>query len=686
MMHLGKTANTTMNRLTAAVLLSAASITSAQELSVSPFFSSYAVIQRDEQIRIWGTTEPREKVTAEFNGKSAEATADDTGRWQLDFPAMKAGGPHTLTVSDDDETVTSKNILIGDVWVCSGQSNMGFRLENDIRGAETIANAKNDLVRLMQVNRRTSNDPIESVVSRGWRPDRPDYAERFSAVGYYFGQQIQSELGVPVGMIESTWGGTPAEAWTPEPALRAGSSWSQSILESIPSYDLTPEETEKLVAEYEAKHAAYIERILAEEPGLGEGWHESTLDDSDWVTFDAPQFWEPVIGNIDGIVWLRKTITLDESQTNADATLNLGMVDEYDDTYVNGVRVGGLNYPTGGAGRKERSYTIPANVLKPGENVIAIRVVDTRSAGGFGSMADAMHLDTTSDSLPLAGEWKAKVSYDSKAIDGEFPLEGTRMVTSAQKHRRPSALYNGMIHCITNLPVKGVIWYQGESNGSRPTEYASLFPTMISAWRSAWNDNGIEGVGMDTIPFLFVQLPNYRTRSDVPEESDWAELREAQTAALNLPDVGMAVTIDVGEADDVHPRNKYPVGQRLAAIAMTDVYGKNDPTAHSPALAAVSTSSDGVVTVELEYANGLHTTDGSPPKGFALAGEDGTFVWAEAEIAANAVRVWSPTIPDPVEIRYAWGWNPETNIVNAGDKPMAPFRATLGEHVQNTTH
>ena len=186
---------------------------------------------------------------------------------------------------------------------------------------------------------------------------------------------------------------------------------------------------------------------------------------------------------------------------------------------------------------------------------------------------------------------------------------------------------------------------------------------------------------MDTIPFLFVQLPNYRTRSDVPEESDWAELREAQTAALNLPDVGMAVTIDVGEADDVHPRNKYPVGQRLAAIAMTDVYGKNDPTAHSPALAAVSTSSDGVVTVELEYANGLHTTDGSPPKGFALAGEDGTFVWAEAEIADNAVRVWSPAIPDPVEIRYAWGWNPETNIVNAGDKPMAPFRATLGEHV-----
>ena len=667
-------------------LISLPSVAHAQDLSVSPYFSSYAVIQRDAAIRVWGESEPGDHIAAEFNGQSAKATADDDGQWTLDFPAMKAGGPYTLTITDGEETVTSKNILVGDVWVCSGQSNMGFRIENDIRGAEAIANANNNQFRLMQINRRTSNDPINQVDSRGWRPDGPDYAGRFSAVGYFFGRQIQSELGVPVGMIESTWGGTPAEAWTPEPALRDGSDWAQNILDSIPSYDRSPEETEKLVAEYEAKHAAYIKRILTDETGLAEGWNSESYNDSDWTTFDAPQFWEPILGNIDGVVWLRKAITLTEAQASGSATLNLGMVDEYDDTYVNGVRVGGLNYPSPGAGRKERSYTVPADVLRAGENVIAIRVVDTRSAGGFGSMADAMHLETSNGFLPLAGTWKAKVSHDSKALDGEFPLEGPRMVTSAQQHRRPSALYNGMIHCITGLPVKGVIWYQGESNGGRAAEYASLFPAMITAWRNAWNEHGLHGVGTDDLPFLFVQLPNYHARSEAPEESDWAELREAQTKALDLPAVGMAVAIDVGEPDDIHPRNKYPVGQRLAAIAMADVYGKSDPTAHSPSFAAASASSDGVVTVELDSAKGLHTTDGARPKGFSLAGDDGVFIWAEAEIAGDSIRIWSPNIPDPVEIRYAWAWNPETNIVNVGDKPMAPFRAKLREGHEHGTH
>lgn len=658
-----------------------------QELTVSPLFSSYSVLQRDAAIHLWGSAKPDSSVAVEFAGKSVGIKANDEGRWEAEFPAMDAGGPYTLTLTNGDETVTLKNILVGDVWICSGQSNMGFRLENDIRGKDTIANASNDSLRLMQINRRTSNDPIDEVDSRGWRPDRPDYAERFSAVGYYFGQQLQSELGVPIGLIESTWGGTPAEAWTPEPALRAGSSWSSDILDTIPSYDISPEESQRQVDEFEAQHAAYIERILTDEVGLTEGWHELGFDDTGWTTFDAPQFWEPVIGNIDGIVWLRKTITLTAAQAEGEAKLELGMVDEYDDTYVNGVRVGGLNYPSRGAGRKNRSYTVPAGLLREGENAIAIRVVDTRSAGGFGSMADAMHLETAQTFLPLAGEWKAKVSHDSKVLDGGFPLEGTRMVTSAQQHRRPSALYNGMIHCLTDLPVKGVIWYQGESNASRPAEeYASLFPAMIEAWREGWSANGHSGIGSEELPFLFVQLPNYHAQNPEPEESDWAELREAQSAALELPATGMAVTIDVGEPDDIHPRNKYPVGQRLAAIAMADVYGKTDPGAHSPALASIDAGSDGVVTVEVKHATGLHTVDGGSPKGFALAGDDGVFIWAQAEIEGESISVWSPDIPNPAEIRYAWAWNPETNIVNTGEKPMAPFRAILNEKARQSTH
>lgn len=654
-----------------------AGLVSAQELSVSPLYSSYAVLQRDADITLNGKAAAGTEVSIEFAGQTISATANESGIWSVTLPAMDAGGPHVLLVTAGDEQIKNHSILIGDVWVCSGQSNMGFRLENSIGGIDATANAANESVHLIQMNRRTSNEPLDEVDSRGWRPDRPDYAGRFSAVGYYFGQSLQSELGVPIGLIESTWGGTPAESWTPEATLRSNPEWAGDLLESIPLYDMTEEEKDKLVAEFETAHGNYIARILDAEQGEDLGWHTPDLDDADWTDYEAPAFWEPTLGSIDGIVWLRHTLTLTADQAAEDATLELGMVDEYDDTWVNGERVGGLTYPSRGAGRKKRSYTVPASVLHEGENVIAIRVVDTRSAGGFGSMAEEMHLETSHNLIPLAGTWKAKVAYDSKAIDGEFPLEGTRMVKAAQQHRRPSSLYNGMIHSMAGLPVRGFIWYQGESNSGRHDQYAKLFPAMISSWRQSWSEHGTAGLHGGEIPFYFVQLPNYRSRSEQPEESDWAELREAQTKAIDLPDVGMAVSIDVGDADDIHPRNKLPVGERLADAVLADVYGHDNPTAHSPTFAGASTGSDGVVTVRLDNAQGLHTADNRAPQSFALSGSDGTFVWADAEIHGQTVTIWSHEVPNPVEVRYAWAWNPDTNLVNGGGKPVAPFRAVL---------
>lgn len=645
-------------------------------LTVSPLFSNHAVLQRDMPIRFWGTSDPGTTVSGTFAGSEFSTTADDDGHWETVIGPKAAGGPFVLYVHSGDDSIRSNNILVGDVWLCSGQSNMGWRLEQSDRGAEFIESASSDGLRMLQANRRTSHEPIDTVDSRGWRTDAPAYVARFSAVGYHFGRLLHEQTGVPIGLIESTWGGTPAEAWTPEPTLRANTDWAQPLLDTLPDYDVPPEELQAQVDAFERQHADYIARVLEAEQGLPAGWHTPEHVDADWTDITAPGFWEPVIGSVDGIVWLRKTVVLTEAQAEAGATLHLGMIEEYDDTFVNGTRVGGMNYPSPGAGRREREYPIEPGVLRPGPNTIAVRAVDTRTAGGFGSPPGAMRLRTRAGDVSLDGSWKLRVSHDARD-DGGFPLEGTRMVTAARQQRRPAALYNGMIEPFTRLPIKGVIWYQGESNNGRAEQYAEMFPAMIQSWRNAWRATGATD---DDFPFLFVQLPNYRVRSPEPEESGWAELREAQEAALDLPATGMAVTIELGQADDIHPRNKLPVAERLAAIALNDVYARPDPLAHSPRMATCTMGADGSVLVRFSGVQKLTTIDGEPPKGFALAGSDGILRWAQAEIVSDGIRVSRRDIAAPTEIRYAWAWNPELNTTNAGGRPLAPFRETLADH------
>ena len=651
-----------------AIVLSPGSAGEDLALSVSPMYSSYAVVQRDHPIPVRGHAAPGARIRVTLGELDAESVADEEGRWIAELEALGAGGPYTLEVTSGDETVRSHSILIGDVWLCSGQSNMGFRLENAAQGASALKQDENDRLRLIQMSRRTSKRPLAEVDSRGWRPDRPDYARRFSAVGYFFGQMVQAESGVPIGLLESTWGGTPLEAWTPETTLRSGGAWATPLLESLAVYDLPDAEFEAEVARHQRVHEDYISALLDDEPGLREGWHLPGHPDSNWQSLGAPRFWEPVLGNVDGVVWLRASFELTPEQSTVPAVLNLGMIDEYDDTFVNGERIGGLGYPEPGAGRRDRSYPISDGLLRAGENTIAVRVIDTRSAGGFGSPADQVHVEIGDSRIPLNGGWKARISHDA-ATDGGFPLEGVRMVPAARQHRRPASLYNGMIHAITDTPIKGVIWYQGESNSGRAAQYAQMFPAMISSWRAAW--------GQQQMPFHFVQLPNYRARSSVPEQSDWAELREAQAQATHLPRVGMTVAIDVGDAGDIHPRSKRPVGERLADAVLADEYGLSPEGAHSPVLSSAVLHDDGTVLVSFEHAEGLRTLDGEQPKGFVIGDGAGTFVWADAMLDGNRVRLSAPGVDRPAEVRYAWAWNPATNLVNSGGKPAAPFRVIL---------
>jgi len=662
------------DRLLAGLTLALSGLTSpalnAEEpdLQLSPLFSDHAVIQRGMPVRFWGTADAGEQVRVRFAGKEVTASAEKNGRWLAEFPALEAGGPYELHAESDGESVTSRGILIGDVWICSGQSNMGWTLEDSDGGAEAIRKASNPNLRILDMDRRTSRVPLEDANTDGWLTDAPENVGDFSGVGYYFGLILQRETGVPIGLIESTWGGTPAEAWTPQGTLEAGSGWSGELIASLDEFDLPDEEVGRRVAHFEAIHRDYLQNALNQDIGMRDGWRLRDFDDSGWTPIEVPGFWEPTLGSVDGLVWYRYSFELTEEEAKSGIGFNLGAINEYDDTYVNGRRVGGYRYKDKPLSTQEREFSVGADRLHTGKNVIAVRIVDTRTAGGFGSTPETLTMTTSSGTRSLAGTWLAKVSYDSKKQDGGFPLEGDRMVPAARQQYRPSALYNGMVHPLTGMNAKGVIWYQGEANIRKAGEYRELFPAMIEGWRDAFQAEGL--------PFLFVQLPAYRPRSESPEESIWAELRESQEVALGLDRTAMAVTVDLGQADNIHPRDKLPVAQRLADLALAEVYDQKVPHPYSPAVSGIS-SDGGKVILTFDHADGLRTTDDRSPQSFSLAGSNGEFHWADAELHNNRIVLHSDAVPNPVRVRYAWAWNPDVNTVNAGGKPLAPFRASL---------
>lgn len=642
---------------------------SVAELELPPLFGNHMVVQRGQAIAVWGTADA--PVRVEMGGASATAAPGDDGRWSASLPALPAGGPHTITVSSGDEVVTIKNVLVGDVWVCSGQSNMFWRLEQTDRGSafmESASELKN--VRLFQMQKTWSRTPEERVQSIGWRMSSPATAKRFSAVGYHFGRILNAEAGVPIGLIQSAWGGTPAEAWTPMETFRAAPEFYADRLESLEAYDLDDETAAKKIAEAQAKHASFIEMAWREDIGEDSGWATLGLDDRAWPEVELPGYVDGELGSFNGIVWLRRSFELTDA--GGDAQLLLGRIDDYDTVYINGQRVGRTNVDQGDGRQIVRLYDVPEGVLKAGTNIIAIALMDVRSSGGVTPDGKPFELRAAGETVPLGGMWKYQVGFNDRDY-GSFPLPGNYAVPTGRVFRRPAALYNAMIHPLTRFGVKGAIWYQGESNAGRGDEYRRLFPEMIMAWRDAWsNARGEPGY---QLPFYFVQLPNYRPATDEPGESSWAELREAQRLTeAGLPQTGMAITIDVGDPGDIHPTNKLPVGERLARLALADVYGIESGQKTGPH--PVSMRVDGSrVRVEFEHAAGLHA-EGGAVKGVALAGDDGVFHWAKAGVVDGALVAMSGAVPEPVRVRYGWADNPGCTLYNGDGLPATPFELT----------
>lgn len=622
-------------------------------VTLPTFFTSNMVLQQKSSVPFWGkSTAAKVTVTTSWNNKTYTATTKN-GAWNVALATPAFGGPYTITVNDGD-TLVLNNILIGEVWLCSGQSNMEMPLDgwgkvNNYK--EEIKNADYPQIRLLQAEHVDSAVPLETlkVQNGGWQVCSPATVAEFSSTAYFFARKVYNETKVPIGLLHSSWGGTVAEAWTSAGALKTMGDFD-AVLKEMAS---GPGE-EELQKKYDADIKVWNAQLDKADKGLkgttavfaGAGF-----DDSGWKPMELPNLWESdALSGFDGVVWFRKTVTLPDSFAGNDAVLQF-YADDDDKVWVNGTYIGS----TVGYNLK-RKYTIPGNVLKKGGNTITIRVFDGTGGGGIYGNQDDIFLLSGNNTFSLAGSWKYAVGADVKNLPAAPYLP--------QGQNRPTALYNAMIHPLQKYKIAGVIWYQGESNADRAKQYQTLFPILIKDWR--------EKFGNKNLPFYFVQLANYMQVNNQPGPSAWAELREAQLKTLSVANTGMAVTTDIGDAQDIHPKNKQDVGERLARIALAKTYGKN--IAYSGPVYASHKVNGTTIIVQFEHDKGLKAANGTALKGFAVAGKDQKFYWAEAKIEGGKVVVSSAQVPNPVAVRYNWADNPQGNLFNGSGLPASPFR------------
>jgi sialate O-acetylesterase len=620
------------------------------DVKPNSLFSDHAVLQRGVAVPVWGTARNGENVTVEFAGQKVSTVARD-GKWLVRLAPLKAGGPHTLTIKGDN-TVVLTDVLVGEVWVCSGQSNMERELgprppQPPIDNwQQEAAAARLPQIRQFLVSRRLSFQPLTDA-NGSWVVCSPETVQNFSAVGYFFGRDLFKGINVPIGLLFSAWGGTVAEAWT-----------SAGSLMTMPDFKPTVEKLQDAAAVDQARNnytKSLADWYRTNDPGSAADpiWADPALDISDWKEMTLPTSWEIAgLPDFDGVVWFRKELDLPESWAGKEAVLHLGPVDDQDTTWVNGVQVGAKgNY------QEPRDYRVPASVLKPGRNVIAVRVLDTGGPGGISAPAEQIRLEAAAGdplaSIPLAGAWRYHAGMS---------LAQNRTLPTALDNNPNLAtvLYNGMIAPLQPFPIRGAIWYQGESNNDRAKQYRALFPLLIADWRRNW--------GLGDFPFLFVQIAPFDTMSP--------EIREAQFLSLQQsPKTAMAVITDAGDAKDIHPSHKQPVGARLALAARALAYGEHLEYS-GPLFKSMNVKGNRAILHFTHVGDGLTAKDG-PLKGFTIAGEDHKFMPALAEIHGDTVVVTSKQVTKPVAVRYGWANVPDVNLYNKQGLPASPFRTDV---------
>jgi sialate O-acetylesterase len=618
------------------------------QIRLPQLVSDGMVLQRDAKINIWGWALPSEKVSIKFKGKQYKAITDAAGKWKVVLSPQKAGGPYTMTISGSN-TIMLNDILIGDVWFCSGQSNMVLPMERvKEKYPDEIANANYPQIRNFFVPTLSDVNKLHADLPPGiWVKATSEGVLGFGAASYFFARQLYQKYHVPIGIINSSVGGTPIQAWISEDGIK-----------------MVPQYAERLS---QLRDTAYMNHLMASikesnhpikrKPDLGltgpKPWYDTTYQPEGWHHFWLPGYWaDQGIRGLNGTVWFRKEINVPADMAGKPAKLYMGRIVDADSLYVNGVLCGYTTYQY-----PPRRYQVKAGILKPGKNLIVVRVVNTFGKGGF--VPDKpYYLTAGGQNIDLRGDWQYKVGQ-------VFEPHKPGMSFSAQNE--PTGLYNTMVAPAIDYTIKGFVWYQGEANANKPHEYLQLMKTLIADWRNKWNEG--------QLPFLYVQLPGFMEVQYLPSESEWAELREAQLKALSVPNTGMAVAIDAGEWNDIHPLDKKDVGERLALLAEKLAYGDRNVVASGPIYQSAEVKDGKIIITFSHIGNGLIVKGGGELTQFAIAGKDKKFVWAKAEIEGDKVVVSSDEVPNPAYVRYAWADNPEgANLYNKEGLPASPFR------------
>jgi sialate O-acetylesterase len=608
------------------------------------------VLQRDVNLKIWGWALPEERITISFRNKTFKTVTDKNGNWQLMLSPQKAGGPFTMNIKGKNNIVLN-DILIGDVWLCAGQSNMEHQMSlHSVLYADEIANANYKEIRQFKIpNTLNYFNPQKDVAGGEWKWANEKDVMNFSAVAYFFAKTLYQKYKIPIGIINASWGGTPIQAWMSEESLKNFPAITAIIEKNKKKSDENPVVPAPLPPQKES------------DKGYLEHWEDPNYIPRNWRRIAVPGFWEDQgLRDLDGVVWYRKEINIPVSMLHTPAKIFLGRIVDADNLFINGHQVGITSYMY-----PQRRYAIPNGVLKEGKNLFVVRVTNNSGKGGF--VPDKPYqLIAGKDTIDLTGYWEYKVGKINN------PRSGTNFNNFIAQYQ-PTVLYNAMLAPVTNYSVRGFVWYQGESDTYQPSEYAKLQPAMINDWREKWGD--------EKLPFLFVQLPGFGDHNYLPsEKSGWALFRENQEKILEMvPYTGMAVTIDIGEWNDVHPDRKKEVGERLALNARKISYDE-DVFHNGPMLHFFQEDnflgSNGMMLSFNNVGGGLISNDGEELSDFAIAGADKKFVWANTKIIGeNKIFVWSDDIPHPKYVRYAWADNPiNPNLANKENLPAAPFR------------
>jgi sialate O-acetylesterase len=611
---------------------------------VSPIFGDNMVLQRGKANTIWGWSEPGDHIQVQIGEQTASAVAGADRRWQVKIQPPGAGGPYTIKITGH-QSIELNNVLVGDVWLCGGQSNMGLPLRFTSNGEDETKAANYPEIRFFSVAGHPAYHHTD-IVDGKWTIVTPESAGWDSAVAYYFARKVQQEIHVPIGIVVDAVGGTPAETWTSADALRP-----------LHDFDVPLAELERLTAEGAPEYGNYIMHWYDRyDIGAKGNWAALDLDDSAWKQVQIPGgFAELGVPETPALAWFRKEIVLPDPLPTGRTMLFLGSVERMDTVYVNGKFVGGSAWV-----ENPRVYFIPESLLKPGRNVVAIRVLKAKPAGGFLGKPEELHLMLGDKSIvPLAGVWKGKLSVDGRPPQ---PLP----IAYENWPVMPDVLYEGMLAPIAPFSITGALWYQGEQNSDRGYQYRKVLPAMIADWRKLF--------AQGDFPFYIVSLPAFKPRSTTPVDGDqWAETRESQAiAASSVPNSCLAVTIDTGDADNIHSKEKLPVGERLARCALAKYYGKQ-VVYSGPTLESVERLPDSI-RLHFAHIDGGLLVKGEKLAEFTIAGDDRKWYWADARIDGDTVVVSSPSAPNPKEVRYAWQSNPAATLFNGAGLPAAPFR------------